>query len=160
MRLALYLLGIATAFLGIIGLIAPVLPGGMLIVLGVTLVAWADDFARIGWGTVGIIGVIGLVSTAIDHLAGVAGTKLAGGTKWGVFGAGVGLLVGMLLAGPWGLLLGPPLGAILFEYWKDPDFRAAWRSGLGAALGFLAGILVKLVLAVVQIGIAVWAYCF
>jgi uncharacterized protein YqgC (DUF456 family) len=51
------------------------------------------------------------------------------------------------------VLLGPAVGALAFELWRGGDLRQAARSGAGVLVGFLAGTLVKIVLACVMLGV-------
>ena len=44
----------------------PVLPGPVLIWLGAFVWAWADNFTRIGWGTLIVLGVLALIAWGSD----------------------------------------------------------------------------------------------
>lgn len=152
MEIALYVLGILAFLVGIVGVIVPGIPGGIFLALGVVLAAWAESFTRITPLTVIVAVVLSLVITLVDYVATLLGAKLGGGTRWGILGSAVGLVVGFFL-GPFGIIFGPMAGAIAFEYWKNPDARAALKAGAGVALGFLVGIIAKLALVFVLLGI-------
>jgi uncharacterized protein len=66
------------------------------------------------------------------------------------------VLVGLLFGLP-GIVLGPALGALAFEYWKNPDLGRAARSGVGALVGFALGSAVKVALAFALVGLVVAA---
>jgi uncharacterized protein len=149
-----YVLGFLSLAVGVVGVVLPVLPGSVLLVVGAALIAWADGFTRVGWGTVIVSGVIGALIWAVDLAASALGAKVAKASKWAVIGASVGLLVGLFL-GPAGIILGPAVGAIAFEYLHDPDTRRALKAGTGAFVGFLLGSVVKIALAMVVVGIIV-----
>ncbi len=146
-----YVLGFVALAVGIVGVVLPVLPGSILLVAGAVLIAWADGFARVGWGTVILSAVIGALIWAVDLAAAALGARVAKASKWAVIGAGVGLLVGLFLGLP-GIILGPAVGAIAFEYLHDPDTRRALRAGTGAFIGFLLGSVIKVALAMVVVG--------
>ncbi len=146
-----YVLGFVALAVGIVGVVLPVLPGSVLLVAGAVLIAWADGFTRVGWGTVILSAVIGAVIWGVDLAAAALGARVAKASKWAVIGASVGLLVGLFLGLP-GIVLGPAVGAIAFEYLHDPDTRRALRAGTGAFLGFLLGSVVKIALAMVVVG--------
>jgi uncharacterized protein YqgC (DUF456 family) len=76
-----------------------------------------------------------------------------------VIGSAVGLLVGLFLGLP-GILLGPAVGAIVFEYAKDPNFGRAARAGAGAFVGFVVGSILKVVLAFVLLGVVALRFAF
>jgi hypothetical protein len=147
----LYAAGALALVLGVAGVVLPVLPGSVLLLAGAVLVAWAGDFALVGWPTLAVVGSLAALIWAVDWVAAALGAKASGASRWAVLGASLGLLVGLFL-GPAGLLLGPAVGAVLLEYWQDPDFEKALRAGAGAFLGFLLGSVVKVTLAFVLIG--------
>ncbi len=148
----LYVLGAAALLAGFAGLVLPGLPGSPLLVAGVALVAWAGHFERVGWPTIAVAAVLAAVIVAVDWIAGVLGAKAFGASRWAIVGAGMGVLVGLLFGIP-GILLGPAVGAIAFEYWKNPDFGRAMKAGLGVFVGFLVGSALKIALAFVILGV-------
>lgn len=151
MTIVLYVLGAAALLLGLAGVVLPVLPGSLLLFAGALLVAWAGGFALVGWPTLTVVGLLAVVIWAVDWVAAALGAKATGASRWAVIGASLGLLVGLFF-GPPGLLLGPAVGAILLEYWQDPDFERAFKAGLGTFVGFLLGSVVKVALAFVLVG--------
>jgi uncharacterized protein YqgC (DUF456 family) len=159
MSILLYVLGVALLAAGVAGLVLPVLPGAGLLVLGVVALAWAGDFAVLGWGIVAFAAAMSLAITAVDWAASVLGAKAFGASKWAVIGSAVGLLVGLFLGLP-GILLGPAVGAIVFEYAKDPNFGRAARAGAGAFTGFVVGSVLKVVLAFVLLGVVALRFVF
>jgi uncharacterized protein YqgC (DUF456 family) len=159
MSIALYVLGLALVAAGVAGLVLPVLPGAALLVAGVVALAWAGDFAILGWGTVAFAGAMGLAITAVDWAASILGAKAFGASKWAVIGSAVGLVVGIFLGLP-GIILGPVVGALAFEYAKDPNFERALRAGLGAFVGFVVGSVLKVTMAFALIGVVALRYLF
>jgi uncharacterized protein YqgC (DUF456 family) len=158
-EIALYVLGFALVAVGIAGLVLPALPGGVLILGGAVVVAWAEGFARVGWGALVVVGLLCLATWAVDLVAGVLGARAFGASGWSILGASVGLLVGMFLGLP-GIVLGPAVGAIAFEYAKNPDLKKAARAGAGAFLGFVLGSAAKVALAFVAVGVLLLALVF
>jgi uncharacterized protein YqgC (DUF456 family) len=157
MDVLLYTIGVVAIVAGIAGLVLPALPGAPLLVAGVFAVAWADDFTRLGWPSLTATALLGVAIMAVDVGAGVLGARAFGASKWALVGSGVGVLVGLPFGLP-GILLGPAIGAVAFEYWKDPNFRQAARAGVGTFIGFLLGSVVKVTLAFVIVGIVVIAW--
>jgi len=158
MELALYVLGFVAMAVGLAGLVLPAVPGSALIVAGAVAVGWAEGFTRVGWGTLAVTIVLGVLVWAVDLAASVLGARAFGASRWAVVGAGVGVLVGLFL-GPVGILLGPAVGAIAFEYARNPDFQRAAKAGVGAFLGFVLGSAVKLALGFAMVGlvlVALW----
>jgi uncharacterized protein YqgC (DUF456 family) len=159
MEILLYVLGVVALVAGVAGVVLPALPGSALLVAGALLVGWADGFTRVSGWTVVACAVLGAVIWAVDFAAGALGAKVFGASKWAVIGSGVGLLVGLFLGLP-GIVLGPAVGALAFEYAKDPNFERALKAGVGAFVGFVLGSAVKVALSFVLIGVLVLALLF
>jgi uncharacterized protein YqgC (DUF456 family) len=157
--LLLLVLGVLVIVAGIVSLAMPLVPGVAIIFLGVVLVAWADDFTRIGPLTLGVLFALTLVAMVADNVAGMFGARRAGASGWGVFGAGVGAVVGLPLGLP-GVMLGPAVGALAFEYLKNPDLKRAGKAGLGGLFGYVLAVVAKAVFGLTLVALAVVAYLF
>lgn len=130
--------------LGLLGCILPALPGPPVSYAGFILLHFTD---KVQFSTTQIIVLLLMVILAqvIDYFIPILGSKYSGGTKWGSWGAFIGSVAGLFFL-PWGLVLGPFLGAVIGELLGDADIRLALRSGTGALLGFLLGTVLKLAL--------------
>ena len=127
---------------GLIGSVLPGLPGTPLMLI-------AAIGHRLYFGAAGvsdlvlvILVVLAVASLLFDFLASVLGAKKFGSTWRGAVGAVVGGIIGLFFALP-GIILGPFLGALLFEMLGDREFKAAARAGLGATLGLILGVIGK-----------------
>jgi uncharacterized protein YqgC (DUF456 family) len=156
MPVLLYALGTLALAAGVAGTVLPALPGSPLLVAGVVLVAWAGDFARVGWPTIVASAVLAGLIVVVDWVAGVLGAKLFGASKWALVGAGVGVVVGLFFGLP-GVIFGPAVGAIAFELWMDPNIGRAMKAGLGVFIGFLVGSAIKVALAFTVVGVLIVA---
>lgn len=159
MTIALLILGVACVVLGIVLLPMPAIPALGIIFIGVFMTAWADGFARIGWFSLAVMLALTVFGSIADNVATLLGARRAGASWWGVAGAGVGMLVGMVFGLP-GLIVGPAVGAFAFEYARNPDFRAAGWAGAGGVFGFLLGIVAKSAFGMLIVGIAAFTYFF
>jgi uncharacterized protein YqgC (DUF456 family) len=159
MEIVLYALGAVALALGVAGVVLPVLPGSVLLVAGAVLVGWADGFTRVSPWSVGACAVLGIAIWLVDLAAGALGAKAFGASRWAIVGSGVGLLAGLLFGLP-GIVLGPAIGALAFEYARDPNFERAFRAGAGAFIGFVLGSAVKVALSFILVGVLVVALVF
>lgn len=137
---------------GIIGCILPVLPGHLILLIaaGAHRLMLGEESGLKWWSFV-ILGLLMAISQTFETLSGAAGSKWFGGTRWGAVGALVGSIVGMFFM-PFGLLLGPLIGAFVCEIWfarKHP--KPAAISGVGSVVGVLAGMGFKMAIGAVMI---------
>jgi uncharacterized protein YqgC (DUF456 family) len=151
--IAIYWVG--TAFLvglGLVGLILPGLPGAPLILLGLILGAWAENFAYVGVWTLLLLTILAGLTYAVDFWATIFGARKFGASKRAVIGALFGVVTGLFLGLP-GVIFGPFIGAVIGELSARRDLQQATRAGIGATLGLAIGSALKLALALAMIGI-------
>ena len=88
--------------------------------------------------------------TFLDYIVPLWGTKKLGGTKAGIWGAGIGVVAGIFIFPPIGLIIGPFLGAVIGELINGATGNNALKAGLGSFLGFIAGTLMKLTISIIM----------
>jgi uncharacterized protein YqgC (DUF456 family) len=154
---ALWILAIALMLAGVAGLILPALPGVPLMFAGMVVAAAIDDFQRIGWITLTVLGVLTLIAVAVDFLASVWGVKYAGASRRAVWGALAGTVVGIFFGLP-GLIFGPFVGALIGELTVHGRLHQAGRAGLATWAGLIFGTLAKVAIAFAMLGVFVLAY--
>ena len=153
------ILGAVIVVAGLVALAVPMVPGLAIIYGGVLLIAWADGFTRIGpFMLVALLAVM-IAGMVADNVAALFGARRAGASGWGILGAGLGALLGLPL-GPIGVIIGPAVGALVFEYLRNPDLRQAGRAGVGGLLGFVLATVARAVFGVTLAGLAALAYFF
>ncbi len=136
---------------GLIGTVAPVLPGTVIILAAAIfhrLMVGADKSAS--WKIIAVLVVLVVVSYGFDFLGSYFGAKYFGATKWGALGAIGGGLIGLFF-GLVGLLIGPVIGAIVGEFVAGKRMIDAGRAGWGSLLGNLAALVGKLAIGLVMI---------
>ncbi len=152
-----YALAVILILVGIAGVILPALPGLPLVFIGMLLAAWAGDFQQIGWVTLVVLGLLTLLSVAVDFFATLVGAKRVGASKKALWGAVLGTFVGIFF-GPIGLFAGPFVGALLGELWHGKEIGQATKVGLGTWLGIVLGIVLKLGVAFAMLGLFAFAW--
>ena len=142
-----FLLAIAIILIivGLLGCVLPIIPGPPLSFLGI-LILHFTKFGESEYTTNFLLTLafIAIIVTVLDYIVPIWGTKKFGGTKAGMWGATIGMIIGMIFLGPLGLILGPLVGAIIGETIKGANNRDAFRAGIGAFVGFLLGVGLKL----------------
>lgn len=141
---------------GFVGVVAPVLPGAPLVLAGLIVAAWAEDFQHVGVWTLVFLGVLTALTYVVDAVAAALGVKRVGASKHAVWGAVIGTTVGVFFGLP-GILLGPFLGAVAGELFVTRNAKQAGRAGIAAWIGFIVGTLGKLALMFTMVGVFVVA---
>ena len=139
--------------IGLIGTVLPVFPGTIIILAGAILHrVMLGPEKSIGWWTITVLILLTLVAYGLDFLSGYFGARYFGATKWGMFGALLGGVIGVFF-GIAGLFVGPVLGAVAGEFIAGKRMIDAGRAGWGSLLGSLGAMIGKLLIALVMIAI-------
>jgi uncharacterized protein YqgC (DUF456 family) len=150
--------------LGLVGSVIPILPGPLLIWLGVLLWSWVDGFQSVGWPTLIILGVMVVLAWTGDLIMTTFGTRKAGASWKGVLGAIIGGIVGaVLLSGVLpiigtilGTIIGALAGVLVAEYYDKRDFGQAVRASKGYIFGSVAARALEIFLSLLMIAIFAW----
>lgn len=131
--------------LGFAGSILPLLPGIPLSYVGILLLHFTQ---KVSFSTEFLVfwAVVVILVQLLDTFIPIWGTKKFGGTRFGIIGCTIGLLVGLFF-GPVGIILGPFVGAIVGELIAGQQSHKAFRAAFGSFVGLLAGTVAKLVVA-------------
>ena len=141
---------------GLAGTVLPVLPGTLLVWAGIVLGAWIDDFTQISMTTLGVITVLAVLAWALDYAAGWMGAQRAGASKQALVGAAVGTVLGLFM-GFVGVLFMPLVGAALGEYLARQDHGRAAKVGVATWVGIVVGLVAKVVISFIMVGIFIAA---
>ena len=151
MDLVLLFSGILLALLGIAGSFLPVIPGPITSWLGLLLLH-LTDWVPMDKNFLIVTFAIALGVFLLDYIIPMLGTKQFGGTKSGMIGSTIGLVIGLLFLGPLGIVFGPFLGAFAGELSQNPkDEKMALKSALGSLIGFLTGVFLKFSVSLVYV---------
>ena len=158
----IFLILLATFFmlLGIIGSFLPVLPGPLTSWVGLFIFHLIDT-VPMDWTFLIITLIIALVIWLLDYIIPAMGTKKFGGSKAGIIGTTLGLIIGLIFLGPFGIIIGPFAGAYIGELINKSDSKTALRAAFGSFLGFLTSTFIKFIVAVIYLGLfigKVWDY--
>ena len=159
---ALYLLASLLILVGLAGTVLPALPGLPLVFAGMLVAAWAGDFQYVGIPMLVVLGLLTLLSLAIDFWATALGAKRVGASRMAIVGAMLGTLGGLFF-GPLGLIAGPFAGALAGELLHRRSLDRAHlgdaaRIGVGTWLGIIFGAALKIGLAFAMLGLFALAW--
>lgn len=148
----LWLLSAALIVAGLAGTVLPLLPGTLLVWAGIVVGAWINDFTLVGTTTLWVVTGLALLAWALDYVAGLLGAQKVGASKLALIGAAVGTVVGLFM-GLVGVLFMPLVGAAVGEYWALRDQQRAVKVGVATWVGIMVGLVAKVVLAFMMVGI-------
>ncbi len=143
-------------FIGLIGVVLPVLPGSILIFAAALGYALLDGFQTVGWITLVVMGLLTAIATTADIWASSMGAKAGGASGWSVLAGMVGGLVGLIVLSLPGSIIGALLGMFLVETLRVKDWRKALKSGGGWMLGWLLSTIFELAISLVMVAIFAW----
>lgn len=153
MDVILIMLSILCLGIGLIGCFLPVLPGPPISYIGL-LFLQATEKVQFTVTQLVVWGLLVVFVQLLDYLTPILGSKYSGGTKWGIWGCAIGMVVGIFLFPPWGILLGPFVGAVVGELLNGKQARDAFKTGIGTFIGFLISVVIKVSLC------GYFIYCF
>jgi len=148
--------------IGILGSFLPVLPGPPISWVGLLLLHLTDAVPQ-NWFFLGITLVLALLVFVLDYIIPAMGTKKFGGSKAGMFGTMIGLLVAILfpVLGIFGIIIWPFVGALVGELINKADQKTAVKAAFGSFIGFLTGTFLKFLVTIIYLGLFVaktWEY--
>ena len=131
-------------FLGIIGCFVPIIPGPPISYGGLLVFHFFSSYT-INEDVVWLMALVVLLVTVFDLWVQIYGVKKFGGTKKAVNGCMLGLIIGIFLFPPFGIIIGPFTGAFIgASMEQDTDVYESIKIALGALAGFVAGTILKL----------------
>lgn len=159
MNIVLIILAFICLIVGILGAIIPGLPGPPVSWVGL-LLASLTSYVTCSVTLLVITAVLAAIITVLDYVVPSLATKRQGGSKYGIWGCNIGLVISIigLPFGPQGLLgviFWPFIGALVGEYIKSREMGPALKAAWGAFLGFVTGTLLKLVYCVALLVIVI-----
>ena len=143
--IVLIILGAILVIVGIIGCIVPVIPGPS-ISFAALLILQATDLVSIEHSLMWSLFAATVVITIIDYIFPIWFVKKAGGSKRALSGSLIGLVIGMFVFPPLGIILGPFVGAFVGELLTTNNTSKALKGGLASFIGFIFGTLSKFIL--------------
>lgn len=161
MDLLLVLLGFICMIVGVFGSFLPVLPGLSSCWVGLLLLYLTKAVENNYW-VLGITFVLMIIITILDYVIPSQGTKKFGGSSYGVWGTNIGLIIGILSPLPFGMIIGPFVGAFFGELLYDSkNHKRALKAATGSVLGFLASSFINFLFSIAYLGLflnLVWEY--
>jgi hypothetical protein len=141
----LIILGVICLIIGIIGCIIPGLAGPPFSFLALILLSIAKHWEPFSPTFLIAMAAVTIIVTALDYIVPAAGAKKYGASKFGFWGAVIGMIIGIIYIPPLGMIIGAFIGAFIGELLIGKQSSAALKAGWGVFVGVMIGILLKLI---------------
>jgi uncharacterized protein len=132
--------------IGLIGVVFPLIPGVWLSLLGLFVLKYGG-VAQFGWDVFWLTFGVTVFVQLLHYIIPIFTTKKFGGSKFGVWGAIIGMLLGFFSPIPFGFVLGSFVGAFVAEAIHNKNSQQALKAAFGSFVGFLITIGIELLLA-------------
>ena len=150
MEYGLILLGIICTVVGVIGCIFPAIPGPPLSYAALILLQFAKEEPVFSKSFLVKFAILTIVVSLGDYFLPLLGAKKYGTSKYGIWGAIIGMIAGIIFFPPFGMILGIFIGAIVGELIAGKENSMALKAGLATFIGSMTAVLIKLSLSVVM----------
>ena len=140
--------------IGFVGLIYPIIPAVLFIFGGFIMYGLFFDFSDLPWWFWLIQSLFVILLFGADMLANAFGVKKFGGSKAGLWGSTLGLLIGPFVIPIFGILVGPFIGAVLAELVVNRStLKQAIKSGIGSVVGFITSVFTKGIIQTIMVAL-------
>lgn len=148
--------GLLLMLIGIIGSVLPVLPGVPISWLGLLTLYFAPSIPFDSF-FITVTGIIALIVYILDYIIPAVGTKKFGGSRAGMWGTTIGLVVGIFAPIPFGVLIGPFVGAWIGESMVNKtEGPRAFKAAFGSFIGFLGSTFMKFITTMIYLGLFIY----
>ena len=151
MELFLVCIALLLMLLGILGSFLPVLPGPLTSWAGLLVLHFTEG-VELSHTFLIVSLVFAVFIYVLDYIIPAIGTKRFGGSRAGMIGTTLGLIIGLFSPIPFGIIIGPFVGALIGEMMHRNDFNKALKAAFGSFLGFIASTFLKFIVAIIYLG--------
>ena len=129
---------------GIIGSFLPIIPGPITSWLGLLAICQIQDFSASNT-LLTITFIVAITIFITDYFIPIIGSKYFGGSKYGVVGTSIGLLIGLFSPIPFGIIIGAFLGALIGEYFGGKSVSEGIKPAIGSLVGIISSSIIKFI---------------
>lgn len=152
MEIIAWILIIALFIVAFVGLIYPIIPSVLFLLGGFIVYGLFYSFSDLPWWFWVIELLFVALLFAADTISNLVGVKKFGGSKAGMWGSTIGLLIGPFVIPFAGIIAGPFIGAVIGELIVErSNIQQAIKVGVGSVIGFLTSVVTKGMIQVVMI---------
>ena len=146
---------IACFILSFVGLVYPVIPSVLIIWVGVAVYHFGINSNELSWISLTMLLILTLLLFLADYLANLHFVDKAGGSKWGMRVATIGLIVGSFVIPPIGVIIVPFALVLIVEMMQKKSFQESLKVAFATFMAFLSGTLAKVIIQLIMIAVFV-----
>jgi uncharacterized protein YqgC (DUF456 family) len=129
---------------GLIGSFLPIIPGPITSWLGLLAIYQIQDFSASNT-LLTITFIVAITIFITDYFIPIIGSKYFGGSKYGIVGTSIGLLIGLFSPIPFGIIIGAFLGALIGEYFGGKSVSEGIKPAIGSLVGIISSSIIKFI---------------
>lgn len=143
--IVLIVVGFIISLVGLIGCVAPAMPGTPLNFLALILLSLAKDWQPFSATFLIVMAIITIIVTVLENVIPAWGARKYGAEKASIWLALAGTFIGLIFFPPLGIFIGAFVGALVGEFAHGKEASTAFKAGWGVFVGTFLGIGIKLV---------------
>lgn len=160
METLLWLIVIILFALSFIGLVVPIIPSSIALWLGLIIYHFFIDNTELTFTFWLIMIVLTTILVISDFMTNRYFVNKFGGSKKGEYAAMIGLIFGIFIWPPFGIILVPFIAVLIVELSQERTSKDAVYSAIGSLIGFLSGMTIKVIIQLLMIFIFIFYLVF
>lgn len=151
MDILLWIIIVACFIVSFVGLVYPIIPSVLMIWAGVAVYHFGINSDELSWISWTMLVLLTVLLFLADYLANLHFVDKAGGSKWGMRAATIGLIVGSFVIPPFGVIVVPFVLVLLAELLQKKTFQESAKVAVATLIAFLSGTFAKAVIQFIMI---------
>ena len=149
--LLLWIIIIACFIFSFVGLVYPIIPSVLIIWVGVVIYHFGINSDELSWISWTMLVILTLLLFFADYIANLHFVDKAGGSKWGMRVATIGLIVGSFVIPPFGVIIVPFVFVLIVEMMQKKSFQESLKVAFATFMAFLSGTFAKVIIQIIMI---------
>ena len=147
----LWIIIIACFILSFVGLIYPIIPSVLVIWVGIIIYQFGINHHELSWLSYTMLGLLTILIFLADYLVNLHFVDKAGGSKWGMRAATIGLIIGGFVIPPFGVIIVPFALVLIVELIQKKTFQESMKVAFATLIAFLSGTFAKAIIQIIMI---------
>ncbi|AKL94446.1 hypothetical protein CACET_c09390 [Clostridium aceticum] len=156
MENTLMVISFVLIILGVMGIFLPILPGPILVLVGIVLYGFVTDFAVISLYWIVLFSILTFITIVVDYLASFMTAKKFNVSSWGMIGMFIGGFSGLVILNVVGLIIGQVVGLTLGELLSGREWKESIKAGGAGVIAYFVSLVVKLLITAIVVGIFIY----